>query len=91
MQPAPIFDTGSSLFFDSTTINSLCVESKPFGKNFREQLKKTNYKKYQESIQLVYKHYNDIFDEVFAEAFEDEGHKDALHLIVGKQIQELPS
>jgi len=39
IKPAPIFDTGSSLFHNSVIINAETVRSKPFSKNFEEQIK----------------------------------------------------
>ncbi|MCL1998112.1 MAG: hypothetical protein FWG65_05015 [Turicibacter sp.] len=57
--------------------------------NFDEQIKKTNYSWYRESIELVRQNFPDVFDKVFSLAFEGEERLETLRRIVGGRIDEL--
>jgi len=53
IKPAPVFDTGSSLFHNSVIIDCKIVRSKPFVKDFEEQIKLVKVSEYQENILAV--------------------------------------
>jgi len=86
LRPAPIFDTGASLFFDSTHLNKLRLEAKPFSKDFEKQVKYVERAPYYDSLVLVRDSYADIFHEVFAKSAEDEERKADILKAVGRQI-----
>ena len=89
LRSAPLFDTGSSLFFDSQRISRTSVESKPFNKNFETQLAMVDTRPYYDALSLVRKHYKDIFDEVFELNTEGEERKEKLLAAVSRQIDML--
>ena len=86
LRAAPIFDTGSSLFYDSTHCNTTRIESKPFSTNFKKQLSLVDCNSYKDSILLVKDNYKDIFNNVFAKSSEDQQRKEKLLRAVGEQI-----
>ena len=79
IRPAPIFDTGASLFHNSVVIYNEVVRAKPFNKNFDEQIKLVKITNYRENILSVKESVEQIFWEVFSSAFED---KERLSLII---------
>ena len=89
LRPAPVFDTGSSLFYDSMVMNLGRIECKPFRKKFVEQIKLVDASQYEDSIALVKDNYKNIFAEVFQTSYEDEKRKERLQKIVGNQIDSL--
>ena len=89
LKPAPVFDTGSSLFYDSMVMNLGRIECKPFRKKFAEQIKLVDASLYQDGIALVKDNYRSIFAEVFETSYEDDRRKDRLQDIVGGQIDNL--
>ena len=89
LRPAPIFDTGACMFFDSMSIISGKIESKPFSKSFEKQIKYVNTALYQDSIALVRKHYQDIFAEVFATSLEDNLRKERILEMTSMQIKKI--
>ena len=89
IKPAPVFDTGSSLFHNSVIINSETIRSKPFRKDFDEQIKLVKVSDYRENILSVKENVEKIFREVFAGAFEDKTRLSAILDVVKTQIDKL--
>jgi len=87
LRPAPIFDTGSALFYDSPSVNRFRVESKPFHKNFDTQIKMVDTEPYMESILAVKSQYEEIFHEVFKTSQEDDKRKQQLLEAVTEQLR----
>jgi len=87
LRPAPIFDTGASLFFDSTHLNKLRLEAKPFSKDFDKQVKQVDKSLYYDSLALVRDEYEAIFHEVFAKSTEDDERKTVILKAIGRQIE----
>ena len=87
LRPAPIFDTGASLFFDSTHLNKSRLESKPFNKDFVKQVECVDRKIYYDSLCLVRDKYESIFYEVFEKSAEAEERKVKILSIIGKQLE----
>ena len=79
IKPAPVFDTGSSLFHNSVIIDAETVRAKPFAKDFEEQIKLVNVPAYRENILTVKQNAEEIFWKTFENAFED---KDRLSTIL---------
>jgi len=89
LRPAPVFDSGSSLFFDSTRVNSRTVNAKPFRVDFEKQIQLVNVKKYADRIDLVKQQYLTIFNETFANSPEPAERKEKLAMAVKEQIHKL--
>ena len=89
IQPAPVFDMGSSLFYDSVIINAGTIRAKPFIKNFEEQIKLVNVRDYRENILEVKKNTGEIFWDTFKNAFEDKERLSAILNTVNLQIDKL--
>jgi len=89
LRPAPVFDTGSSLFFDSMVMNLGRIECKPFRKKFAEQIKLVDVSLYRDGVALVKDNYGSVFAEVFESSYEDEKRKERLQEIIGSQIDNL--
>lgn len=70
--PAPIFDTGSSLFYDSILMNVKDCEAKPLNKNFEKQISKINLKNYTTSLTNLKQKLDDIFDYSFKNSPESQ-------------------
>ena len=87
--PAPTFDTGSSLFFDTEVVNKRNVSSKPFSVDFDKQIKLVEVGVYQDQIKQVKGLYKDVFWESFEKSPEPQGRKEKLVNAVGKQIDAL--
>lgn len=87
--PAPLFDSGSSLFYDSDRINKHVVNAKPFKKEFSEQIKLVNLSLYYDAIKEVQNNYEQIFHESFKDCFEDSGRLESMLQVVGSQIRDL--
>jgi len=91
-EPAPVFDTGSSLFYDSLKVNEeavAAVRAKPFHKDFDRQIKLVDLNLYGRSINLVKKEAEDIFYEVFDRCFEDRARVNNMLRTVKRQIEKL--
>lgn len=89
IKPAPVFDTGSSLFHNSVVIDSEIIRAKPFSKNFEEQIKLVRISDYRENITAVKENAEQIFWEVFADAFEDKCRLSAILSVVQAQADKL--
>ena len=89
LHPAPIFDTGSSLFYDSNSLNVRHLKSKPFTDDFNKQIEMTNFSKYQQSLKLAASLYQDIFYEVFEDCYESKERLNSICKIIGRQIQNI--
>jgi hypothetical protein len=87
--PAPIFDTGSSLFHDRVAINPKSLASMPFSSNFEKQLNFVDVKRYREQLIGLQWVYKDLFYQSFDGCFEDKSRIDRLCDIVGIQISKL--
>jgi hypothetical protein len=91
VEPAPIFDTGSSLFFESVRVNIKTVESKPFSKDFDKQIKHVDLLQYKESIEAAAQEAGGLFNEAFSNCFEDEERITRIYHVVQSQINKLQS
>ena len=89
IKPAPVFDMGSSLFYNSVIINAGTVRAKPFNKIFEEQIKLVNIQNYRENILDVQNKTADIFWDTFKNAFEDKTRLSAILDTVKLQINKL--
>ena len=89
VEPAPIFDTGSSLFYESIRINAKAVEAKPFSKDFDKQIKYVDLSLYKESIEAAANNVDDIFREAFVGCFEDKERVAEIYKAVQAQISKL--
>lgn len=87
--PAPVFDTGSSLFHSSRVIRLSSVNCKPFRPKFDEQIKLIGVSKYYDEIKEVQKNHEQIFYDSFQDCFEDEARLDSMLKIVKEQIDSL--
>jgi hypothetical protein len=91
IKPAPIFDTGSSLFHNSVIIDAEAVRAKPFAKDFEEQIKLVNIPAYCKNILVVKENAEEIFWDMFENAFEDKDRLSAILNVVKSQIDKLLS
>jgi len=91
IRPAPVFDTGSSLFYHSVTVNGDITRAKPFVKEFDEQIKLIKASDYRDRILSVKKNADKIFRDIFANAFEDQTRLSAILNVVNSQIDKLLS
>jgi hypothetical protein len=88
-KPAPVFDTGASLFYDSVVTDCETARAKPFFKDFEKQIKLVNVSAYRENILKVQKNAEEIFWEAFKNAFEDKNRLSAILDAVKRQIGKL--
>jgi len=91
VSPAPIFDTGSSLFHNSISTNVNTVGAKPFHKNHDIQISLVNIKNYHESLILVKEQIVDIYYDVFSESNEGDERIDRMLQILSERINHLLS
>jgi len=91
IKPAPVFDTGSSLFHNSVIVDSTIVRAKPFSKDFEEQIKLVKVADYRDGISSVKANVERIFWEVFADAFEEKNRLSAILGVMQAQIDKLLS
>ena len=91
IKPAPIFDTGSSLFHNSVILDSEAVRAKPFVKDFEEQIKLVDVPAYRKNILSVEENIEEIFWDTFENAFEDKDRLYAILNILKSQIDKLLS
>jgi len=89
IKPAPVFDTGSSLFHSSVAIDNRAVRSKPFARDFEEQIKLVEVSNYRKNILSVKENAEKIFWEAFADAFEGKTRLSAILGVVKSQIDKL--
>ena len=89
LQPAPLFDTGSSLFYDSTRLNPQRLSAKPFSKTFNQQIKYVDIAKYTDNINQVKSVVSDIFWESFLNSPEDKIRLNNILKIIIEQINYL--
>ena len=89
IKPAPIFDTGSSLFHNSVIIDSEAVRAKPFAKDFDEQIKLVDVLAYRKNILAVKENAEEIFWDTFENAFEEKGRLSAILNVLKAQIDKL--
>ena len=89
IKPAPVFDTGSSLFHNSVVVDCEAVRAKPFAKDFEEQIKPMDIAPYRNNILAVKENTEQIFWEVFENAFEDKERLAAILSVVQGQIEKL--
>lgn len=87
--PAPVFDTGSSLYYDSTRLNVESVESKPFHKSFSQQIKLVATSYYRGPIQEVKDNINHIFRTAFSGSPEGSERLTSMLNSVNKQLDSL--
>ena len=91
IKPAPVFDTGSSLFHDSVVIDPQTLRAKPFAKDFDDQIKLVRISDYYEKIRTVKENVAQIFWKSFADAFEAQGRLTEMLNAVKSQIDRLLS
>jgi hypothetical protein len=91
IKPAPVFDTGASLFHNSVIVDCGAVRAKPFVKDFEEQIKLADAWAYRENIMKVKENTEKIFWDAFENAFEDKERLSAILNIVKRQIYKLLS
>lgn len=89
IKPAPVFDTGSSLFHNSVVTDREIVRAKPFSRNFDEQIKLVHVSDYRENILSVKENVEKIFWEVFEDTFEDRNRLSMILDVVKAQIDRL--
>ena len=89
LEPAPIFDTGSSLFYNSMKLHPKHIDCKPFHKDFDKQIQYVDLSLYKESIESVAKSVDDIFYESFDGCFEGNERIEQLFNAVQSQIRKL--
>ena len=89
IKPAPVFDTGSSLFFNRVVIDAGTPRAKPFVKDFEEQIKLVKVSNYRENIFSVKQNAEKIFWETFENAFEAKTRLSAILNVVNSQIEKL--
>ena len=87
--PAPVFDTGSSLFFDSEAINVKRIATKPFFSQLERQIQLVDTSKYRREITLVKEQFEQVFRDSFEKSPEPPERKKKLVSAVGKQINAL--
>ena len=91
IKPAPIFDTGSSLFHNSVIIDAEAVRAKPFAKDFEEQIKLVNIPAYRKNILAIKENAEEIFLDTFENAFEEKARLSAILNVLKSQIDKLLS
>ncbi|MCL2159133.1 MAG: hypothetical protein FWH48_06985 [Oscillospiraceae bacterium] len=89
IRPAPVFDTGSSLFCNRVALDSGLVRAKPFCKDFDEQIKLVKVSDYRKNILSVKDKISEIFWETFADAFESESRLSEILEAAKSQIEKL--
>ena len=89
IRPAPIFDTGSSLFHNSLSTVSDNVMAKPFYKNHEAQIELVEVSKYRESLELLQESAQEIFERVFWGSNEGEERIQKMRTIVEERINGL--
>ena len=89
LYPAPIFDTGNSLFYDSLDLNYRYRRAKPFHFNFNRQMGLFDFSKYIFQLTNLKKELESIFNECFNECFEDETRLNQLLYILEMRIDML--
>ena len=70
--PAPIFDTGNCLFYDSNKLSEHAVNSKPFSREFSKQMKLIDPSLIAEELNLAKNHMEELFWHSFTNCFETE-------------------
>jgi len=89
IKPAPVFDTGASLFYNSAAIDCGAVRAKPFFKDFDEQIKLVNVPAYRENILAVKANAEKIFWDAFIDAFEPKERLREILNVLNRQINKL--
>ncbi len=89
LRPAPIFDTGYSLFSREDWIRVSSVEAKPFNKNFDKQISNIDLSLYQDELKAVVDNIQSLFDEVFEKSKEDAERKKILKTLVYNRASKL--
>ena len=72
LYPAPIFDTGNSVFYNSNKLRVHDLYSKPFSESFEEQLNLINIQDFSEELKMLEPQLHDIFWDSFKNSFEQE-------------------
>jgi len=89
LEPAPIFDTGSSLFYDTEAVNRARVNSKPFFGDFDKQIGLIKKNEYSDAVINVKNQYEQVFWDSFEKSPEPQARKEKLVHAVGIQIDHL--
>jgi hypothetical protein len=91
VEPAPIFDTGSSLFHNSMATNESIVLAKPFDKSHEKQISLINLGLYRESLENAQSDLFNIFYDSFDGSNEGEERLNGIFGIVNRRITDLLS
>jgi len=89
IKPAPVFDTGASLFYNSVITDAGTIRAKPFVKDFEGQIKLVNIKAYHKNISAVKEQAEKIFWDTFENAFEPKERLSAILNVLKSQIGKL--
>ena len=87
--PAPIFDTGSSLFHNALSINPSMVSAKPFNKDHDLQISLIDTSLYKESLHLALDGLMNTFLDVFETSSEGEERLHNLAQLLKQRVQHL--
>lgn len=87
LKPAPIFDSGSSLFHNSPKVSMSKLECKSFNKDFNEQVKLVDTMLYYDSLKEVQINPEGNFYDSFADCFEDEARKSAMLAVLKTRVK----
>jgi hypothetical protein len=87
--PAPVFDSGSSLFFETREIDIVLLNSKPFNKKFDRQIQEVQTEIYMDPILLVKKYIEELYWDSFKNAQEDKERLERIFKVCEKQIENL--
>jgi hypothetical protein len=91
IKPAPVFDTGSCLLYDSDRFELQRLQSKPFSKKFSQQIQYVETQRYGDRIQKVRENIDKIFWDSFDKSPEEENRLKRLLEICKRQIENLLS
>ena len=89
LRPAPIFDTGSSLFHNSISLDTSKVGAKPFHREHDLQVSLVDRLRYRESLVLAQEGLATVFWDSFETSTEDEERLHRIYQIVHNRIKTL--
>ena len=91
LYPAPVFDTGNCLFYDSVNILPSKLNCKPFTTDFEKQIAYVDLSRYGEHLSLLQQSVASIFAESFLNCYESTERLENILTVVQNRIMKLLS
>ena len=90
LYPAPLFDFGNSLFYNSLKPNPDTLYCKPFKDSFDDQLRLIGASRFSDNLHTIRQILDDLFEECFRDSFESKDRLNEILSIIHSRIDKIP-